>query len=367
MTTAHLMDSQPPSPAAGTKDVEITVVSGSDVAARQETWSRLWSELPPGPIGADPRWLAILRDGLGHRPYGLEAHVAGQLQAILPLAYVATPLFGRFLVSLPFVSSCGVLAADESLVMPLLNRAVQLADELRVKHLELRLERPLEHPDFQPSAANKILMRRTLPATSDALWKEIDSKVRNQIRKGEKQGFDVQWGGQDRLESFYRVFSRNMRDLGTPVFPRRFFAGILSHFGPDAEFCTVSLKEQPVAAALLLHGRGTTKVPCASALREFSATNANMFMYWQLLKRAVERGQTTFDFGRSTIGSGTERFKAQWDAEAAPAHWISYVRDGRRTDLRKESATFALLSRAWKLLPLPVAEFLGPRIVRGIP
>jgi serine/alanine adding enzyme len=367
MTTAHLMDSQPPSPAARTEDVEIIVVGGSDVAARQAAWSRFSSGLPPGPLGADPRWLAILRDGLGHRPYCLEVRVAAELQAILPLAYVASPLFGRFLVSLPFVSTCGVLTADESFVTPLLNRAVELADELRVKHLELRLERPLVHPDFQPSTANKILMRRALPATAEILWKEIDSKVRNQIRKGEKQGFDVQWGEEERLESFYRVFSRNMRDLGTPVFPRRFFASILRHFGADAEFCVVSLKEQPVAAALLLHGRGTTKVPCASALREFSATNSNMFMYWQLLKRAVERGQTTFDFGRSTIGSGTERFKAQWDAAATPAHWVSYVRGGQRADLRKESKTFALLSRAWKMLPLPVAEFLGPRIVRGIP
>jgi FemAB-related protein (PEP-CTERM system-associated) len=229
------------------------------------------------------------------------------------------------------------------------------------------LEQPLAHPSLAPSSASKVLMRLPLPATADALWKQIDSKVRNQIRKGEKQEFAVQWGSQELLESFYRVFSRNMRDLGTPVFSRRFFSSVLTHFAAEAEFCVVNLSGRPVAAALLLHGRGTSKVPCASALREFSSTNANMFMYWQLLKRAVQRGQQTFDFGRSTVGSGTERFKSQWDAVATPAHWMRWVRRGKGSDLRKESGTFALLSRAWKLLPVPVAQWLGPHIVRGIP
>ncbi len=346
---------------------KVTVVRGDDAAVRQVAWTQFAGALPAAPLGADPRWLSVLRDGMGHRPYCLEASERGQLRAILPLAFVSSTLFGRFLVSLPFVSSCGVLTADASQVTPLVNRAVELADELRVKHLELRLEQPLEHPAFEPAHAGKVLMRRTLPDTIDALWKEIDSKVRNQIRKGEKQGFEVQWGSEGLLESFYRIFSRNMRDLGTPVFSRQFFASVLRHFGPAAEFCIVNLNDRPIAAALLLHGRGITKVPCASALREFSATNANMFMYWQLLKRAVDRSQATFDFGRSTVGSGTERFKSQWDAVAAPAHWIRYVRGGKRADLRKESGSFALLSRAWKRLPLPLAEWLGPQIVRGIP
>ena len=347
--------------------IEIAVVSGNEADLRLDAWMKLWRELPPGPLGADPRWLAVLRDGLRHRPYCLEARRADRLEAILPLAYVASTLFGRFLVSLPFVSSCGVLAADERCELPLVDRAVQLADELRVKHLELRLERSVEHAALCPSAASKVLMRRPLPATADALWKEIDSKVRNQVRKGEKQGFEVQWGREELLPHFYRVFSRNMRDLGTPVFPRQLFSSILTHFSPDAEFCVLTLRDQPVAAAMLLHGRGMTKVPCASALKEFSATNANMFMYWQLLKRAVERGQAVFDFGRSTVGSGTERFKAQWDAVASEAVWLTYSRSPGGSDLRKESAKFQFFTQVWRRLPVPVAEWIGPTIVRGIP
>jgi FemAB-related protein (PEP-CTERM system-associated) len=293
--------------------------------------------------------------------------VAGRLAGLLPLSFIRGPLFGRFLVSLPFVSCCGVLARDTLLVEPLVERAVRLADELRVKHLELRAAEPLAHAALSPSLADKVLMRRPLPPTVEALWKDLDSKVRNQVRKGEKQEFQVQWGRTEVLEDFYRVFSRNMRDLGTPVFGRRFFSALTQHFVGEAEFCVVRLNSQPVSAALLIHGRAITKVPCASALRQFNATNANMFMYWQLLKRAVERGAETFDFGRSTVGSGTEKFKAQWGAQATPAVWQCYFRLKKRADLRKESPVFAALSRAWRLLPVRVAEWVGPSIVGSIP
>jgi FemAB-related protein (PEP-CTERM system-associated) len=330
-------------------------------------WSDFCRSLPPGPIGADPRWQLVLAEGMGHVPYTIEARAEDKLCGLLPLALVRGPLFGRFLVSLPFVSSCGPLTSDPALTQPLVARAVALADELRVKHLELRLPEPVSSPSFGPAAASKVLMRRPLAGSADALWKDLDSKVRNQVRKGEKQSFEVAWGRDELIEPFYRVFSRNMRDLGTPVFSRRFFAAILRHFGADAELCAVKLNGESVAAGLLVHGRGISKVPCASALREFNATNANMFLYWQLLKRAVERGSGVFDFGRSTVGSGTERFKTQWGAEASPAVWQCYHRRKRRADLRKESPAFALLTRAWRMMPLRVAEWVGPAIVRGIP
>jgi serine/alanine adding enzyme len=346
---------------------ELRVVSGAAAFDSLPQWTTFARSLPPGPIGADPRWLAVLSDGLGHVPYVIESWSDGKLTGLLPLALVRGAIFGRFLVSLPFVSSCGLLATAGEKSQPIVGRAVELANELRVKYLELRLPAAVEHPALRPFTANKVLMRRELPASSEALWKDIDSKVRNQVRKGEKQSFTVQWGRDELLDSFYCVFSRNMRDLGTPVFGRKFFAAILRHLGDDAEFCVVSLREQQVAAALLIHGRGVTKVPCASALREFNSTNANMFLYWQLLQRAIERGSDVFDFGRSTVDSGTERFKAQWGAEGTPAVWQRYSRRGRVADLRKESPIFSALTRVWRRLPLRVAEFVGPAIVRGIP
>src|SRR5207302_1810373 len=123
-----------------------------------------------------------------------------------------------------------------------------------VRYLELRHERAVAHPDLKHSRTDKVHMRLNLPGDTCGLWKDLDAKVRNQVRKGEKNGLTVSWGGSESLGDFYTVFSRNMRDLGTPVYGRRLFAAILEQFPDRAEFCTVRAGKEPVAAALLLHG-----------------------------------------------------------------------------------------------------------------
>jgi FemAB-related protein (PEP-CTERM system-associated) len=210
-------------------------------------------------------------------------------------------------------------------------------------------------------------MRLPLPGDADTLWKQFSGKVRNQIRKAMQQGFEVVWGREELLTPFYRVFSRNMRDLGTPVFSLRLFAAMLTHFAGDAEICAVKLNGLPVAAGIVVHGRGQTQVTSASSLRAFNSHCPNMLLYWHLLQRAIERGQTTFDFGRATVDGNTYRFKQQWGAVASPAVWQFYMRQGCATDLRPENGKFQLATRVWRHLPLSLTRWIGPAIVRGIP
>jgi FemAB-related protein (PEP-CTERM system-associated) len=217
------------------------------------------------------------------------------------------------------------------------------------------------------SASTKVHMRLKLPDFPGPLWESFPAKVRNLVRKGEKSGLTVHWGRLDLLPDFYDVFSRNMRDLGTPVYGRRFFRAILSHFVDEAELCVVRLGQQAIAAALLLHGKGVTQVPSASSLREFNNTSANMLMYWHLLDRAIERKQAVFDFGRSTIDSNTYAFKKQWGAEPEGAVWQYHLRDGNTVDLRPENPKMQRLIRIWQRLPVRLTRWIGPGIVRGIP
>jgi serine/alanine adding enzyme len=304
---------------------------------------------------------------MGHRTLLVEALSSGRTVGLLPLAFVRSLIFGRFLVSLPYVNSAGVIAANDHVARRLIDRAVELADEYDVRFLELRHEREIVHPALSHTNNTKVLMRLNLPRTTDELWDSFKSKLRSQIRSGQKHGFEVLWGREQRLNEFYTVFSRNMRDLGTPVYPRELFSAILAQFPADAELCVVRLAGQTVAGALLVHGERSTQVPSASSLKSYNATNANMVMYWHLLQRAVERGQQLFDFGRSSIGSSTYAFKKQWGASPQPATWQYYLRKGSADRMRPESGRYDGLIRIWKRLPVWVTRLIGPTIARGIP
>jgi FemAB-related protein (PEP-CTERM system-associated) len=334
-----------------------------------EHWSRweAFARLRRGPLSYHPAWLAVLHRGLGHVPYCLEVVQGGETRGLLPLAYLHSLLFGRFLVSLPYLNYGGAMTEDAAVARLLIDRAVELSDRLDVRYLELRHERAVDHPALAAGPVAKVHMRRPLPATAEALWAELSPKVRNQVRKGQKGGLEVAWGGVELLSDFYAIFSRNMRDLGTPVFGRSLFLGALHQFPDRAELCVVRAGGRAAAAALLIHGWGITEVPSASSLRELNATCANMLMYWHLLGRAIGRGQGAFDFGRSSPGSGTYQFKGQWGAAPAPAQWQYYVRSGSVASMRPDSPRNRRLIRLWQRLPVGVTRLLGPAIVRGIP
>lgn len=340
---------------------DLSLASGRE-AIHQPRYAEL------GDVAADGLcWLNVLRDGLQHEPYLIEASTDGRVAGVLPLALVKGPFFGRFLVSLPYVNSSGVVAREEAVSTQVLDAAVALADRLDVRYLELRQERKIVHPALTHKNESKVLMRLKLPDSVDELWNRFKSKLRSQIRSGEKHDFTIDWGGLDCLDAFYHVFSRNMRDLGTPAYSRRFFQAILTRFAGRAELCVVRLNGEPVASALVTHGDRISEVLSASSLRAFNSTNANMVMYWHLLRRAVERGQQVFDFGRSTVDSNTYRFKKQWGAEPSPSIWQYYLRRGSIGDMRPDNAKFGLAIRAWRQLPVWFTRLIGPTIVRGIP
>lgn len=321
----------------------------------------------PAPLSRHPAWCLVLKHGLRQVPYCLEAAANGQTQGFLPVTYVSSLLFGRFLVGLPYLNYGGVVADDDESAGRLVDRAVRLADRLNVRYLQLRHEVAFEHPSFAYKSAAKVNMHRPLPTTASRLWDALPAKVRNQVRKGRKSGLNVVWGGEERLADFYEVFSHNMRDLGTPVYGRRLFASIVRQFPERAEFCVVRLGARPLAAALLLHGWGMTEVPSAGALRPWNSTCANMLMYWHLLERAVERRQTVFDFGRCTPGGNTYRFKKQWGAAPRPTEWQYYLRRGEVEEMSPYNPRYLRYVRWWQRLPLPVTRLAGPWIVRGIP
>jgi FemAB-related protein (PEP-CTERM system-associated) len=346
---------------------QVRRLTGKELACRLPALEACLLRRERFPLSQHPRWLSVLAEGLQQVPWAIEAMDGhGETVGFLPLMYVKSWLFGRFLVSLPYLNTNGVLAED-AVAPSLVDEAIRLAGELQVRQLELRHERALAHSGLNSTRTDKVHMRLALPDFPGPLWEGFKASVRNQVRKGEKSELTVSWGGQDQLDAFYSVFSRNMRDLGTPVYGRGLFRSILAQFPGEAELCVVRQGNEPVAGALLLHGRGVTEVPSASSLRQYSSTCANMLMYWHLLERAVLRGQKVFDFGRSTEGSSTWKFKKQWGAKPEPAVWQYHERTGSAGDVRPDNPRFQRLIALWRRLPLRLTRWLGPVIVRGIP
>jgi FemAB-related protein (PEP-CTERM system-associated) len=347
--------------------IEVRTYTSAELSKHLPRWETFVRRNGQVPLSRHPGWLMVLQQGLQHEPYCLEAIEEGRTQGLLPLAQVRSWLFGRFLVSLPYLNSGGVLADDPQVSQQLIDRSVQLADELQVRYLELRHETALAHSALTERMTGKVHMRLDLPASPQEMWNHLPSKVRNQIRKGQRAGLTTTWGGEELLPEFYEVFSENMRDLGTPVYGILLFQSILQQFPGQAELAVVRSGPQAVAVALLLHGWGVSEAPSASSLRHYRSINANMLLYWHLLERSIQRGHRLFDFGRSTKESSTYRFKKQWGARQEPAEWQYYPRQGLPAEMRPENPKFQRLIRLWQRLPVSVTRLVGPWIVRGIP
>lgn len=352
---------------AAANNVEIRTHDQDSLPAIRPEWSEFVSRGGRVPLSYHPGWLKALEHGLSHVPYMLEAIDDDETVGLLPLAFVKSRLFGRFLVGLPYLNYGGVIAEDEVVAGRLIDRAIALADELDVRHLELRHKRAIDHPRLTTRSGHKVHMILTLPATPDELWKQLRSNVRNHIRRGQKNGLIVIWGAEELLPEFYAVFSHNMRDLGTPVYSGSLFRSALRQFPDQVELCVVRLEGRPVAAGMLVHGWKTTEIPSASSLRKYNSTNANSVMYWNLLERAIQKGQETFDFGRSTPGTSVCSFKEQWGAKPEPAEWQYYMRGGTADDMRPDNPRYRRLIQTWQRLPVWLTRWIGPIVVRGIP
>ncbi len=351
--------------ATATEGSGVCVLSGDSVTRRL---SGALCQQPAAFPARDLRWLRVLQEGLRQEPYLIELSYPDGRLDWLPLMFVKSFLFGRYLVGMPYLNSGGVDQVNhEGSARPLIDSAVQLADKLKCNHLELRHETAVPHPALQAENRSKVHMRLHLPRTSEQYWTGLKSKLRSQIRKGLSENFTADFGGEELLQDFYAIFSRRMHELGTPVYGRALFRSILRNLPNDSEICRLRLGNRPVAAAILVHGAEVTEVPSASALTQFNPQNANLVMYWHLLQRAIERGSRQFDFGRSTEGSGTYNFKKQWGAEPSPAVWQYYVRRGSADDLRPDNEKHRRRIEIWKKLPLWLTKRMGPKIVRGIP
>lgn len=307
-------------------------------------------------------WRPVFEEELGHEAVYLAAMRGTTIAGVLPLVSVKSWLFGSAMVSLPFLNYGGVVADDRPAADALVEAAKAAAADRHLKYVELRHTK--RHFASLAFKDHKVAMTAPLPSDEGASWKALDNKVRNQVRKAQKSGLQAACGGVELVDEFYDVFSRNMRDLGTPVFPRGLFTHVLTRVDGTRAY-VVRSGTKPVAAGITVAFRGTTENVWASSLREYRAQCPNMLLYWTMIEDAIRSGYRTFDFGRSTPGEGTYHFKKQWGAVEAPYAWEYALPASQSLPAGGTSSTVALATRMWTKLPLPIANALGPSISRS--
>lgn len=309
-------------------------------------------------------WRSVMERVYGHECLYLAAYDdAAALAGVLPLVRVKSALFGHFLVSMPFLNYGGPLGTPDAIVA-LVARASELARESGVKLLELRSRVPL--PIDLPVSHRKITVLLDLPESEPALMKQLDAKLRSQVRRPQKEGVAVRFGA-DQVAPFFEVFAHHMRDLGTPTQPRRLFETIAATFPEDAWFGCAWYEGRPIACGCAFRWGAELEMTWASSLNAHKRIAPNMLLYYRFMERALDAGVRTFNFGRSTPDSGTHRFKSQWGSRDEQLWWYDLSAGGTVTTPSPTDSGYAWGPRIWKRLPAAVATALGPRIVRYIP
>ena len=346
-------------------DTELTILRLDPLdRAAAASWDAYVLACPQATFFHRSGWQRVLQQSFGHEGYFLYAQVDGRIEGVLPLAHVRSRLFGNALVGLPFAVYGGVAATSPEAAAALEQEAQTLAKRLKVPHLELRnVQR--QHDDW-PMQDLYVTFRKAILPEEEANLLAIPRKQRAMVRKGIKNGLTsaIDAG----VERFFALYADNVHRHGTPAMPKRYFQALRDEFGADCEVLTVSGPDGRALSSVMSFYFRDEVLPYYAGDDEAARDLAgNDFKYWELMRRACARGLKLFDYGRSKQGTGSYSFKKNWGFEPTPLHYeyCLYQRDNVPQN-NPNNAKYKLLIATWRRMPLGLANWLGPFVVRGL-
>ncbi|MBE0436023.1 MAG: FemAB family PEP-CTERM system-associated protein [Methylomicrobium sp.] len=308
-------------------------------------------------------WKAVIERAFGHETYFYYIENNGKITGILPLARIKSPLFGHALCSLSFCVYGGIVAEDEESYAMLDQEACRLAAELKVDYLEMR-NRVQKSPE-RPYKELYVTFRKTLDPDPEKNMLAIPRKQRAMIRKGINAGL-VSVIDQN-VDRFYQAYSESVRNLGTPVFAKNYFQILQDVFKDQCEILTVEKDGQLIASVMSFYFKDEILPYYGGGNDQARSVQGNDFMYWEVMRRAVDKGVKTFDYGRSKVGTGSYRFKKHWGFEPEPLIYeFHLVKADRLPDINPLNPKYRLFIAAWKRLPLPVSRVVGPWLSKDL-
>ena len=336
-----------------------------EVALDDPRWDAYLRSRPDATIFHRMAWQRSAARTFGYRFRGLLALRDDRTAGVLPLFQVPGFPVGTSLISTPLAVYGGVVADDDAAGAAIRDAARAMGETLGARYVELRGGMRFEG---LPVKDLYVTFRRPMVSSHDANFTAIPRKQRTSIRAGQKRGLTHRTGGAELLDRFYPIYSHSVRNLGTPVFPRRLFTILMEEHPDESGILLVETDGHFVAAVLSFFDRGQVLPYYAGTLRGAYRYSASDYMYWSLMCHAADRGCTVFDFGRSKRDTGAFHYKRHWGFEPTPlAYQYDLVKDRAVPDLSPRNPRFSLAIQAWRMLPLPVAERIGPAIVRYFP
>lgn len=328
-----------------------------------EQWDAFVDACPEATFFHKAGWKTVIERSFKHKTHFLYAEEDGKIVGILPLAHIKSLLFGNALTSLPFCVYGGVATENEEAREALDKAACDLARELGVDHLEMRnIER--RKPE-RPFKELYVTFRKEIDSDPEVNLKAIPRKQRAVVRKGIKAGLK---GVEDQtIDRMYEAYAESVRNLGTPVFSKKYFAILKEVFADQCEILVIEHEGQVIAGVMSFYFKDQVLPYYGGGTSAARNLYGNDFMYWEVMCRAAGRGVKIFDYGRSKRGTGSYRFKKHWGFEPEPIHYeFELVKATEMPDLNPLNPKYKLFIETWQKLPLPISKFVGPFLSKDL-
>lgn len=330
--------------------------------ADRHIWDAYVLNHPDGSLFHLDRWRQAIDRAFGHPSHALIAEEGGRVVGLLPLGEIDSRLFGHYLVSAPFAELGGPLADTPEAAEKLLDKAAEIGRERNCAYVELKNRWPM---DGLPTKDLYVNFSKAILPEVEANLAAIPRKSRAAVRKGIDEGLTAAFG-HDQFDAFYEVMAQSYHQLGTPIFAKGFFRAFLDVFGDDVEVMVVRERTGvPVACVLTFYFKDRVMPYYAGSLWEYRRLCPNDFKYWELMKRACERGCKVFDYGRSKIDTGSFSFKKHWGFEPTPlAYQYRLLSADEMPNLSPANPKYQRKIELWRKMPLALTKLVGPPLAR---
>ena len=343
-----------------TLPVSIRLLSAGDEAR----WDAFVQSCPEATFFHLSGWRRVIERAFGHRTYYLLAERGGVISGVLPLTHIKSMLFGNSLVSNAFCVYGGPAATDGASRAALEQEAITIGQRVGVGSLELRTI-TRTHDDWPCKEDLYVTFRKPISPDVDTNMKAIPRKQRAMVRKGIQNGLHSVID--ENVDRLHRVYSESVRNLGTPVFPKAYFRALKEEFADRCDVVTILKDQEAVASVLNFYFRDEVLPYYGGGTSAARVLAANDFMYWEVMRRACEKGYTNFDFGRSKVNTGAYDFKKYWGFPATALNYQYWLAPGQQMpDVNPLNPKYQIMINIWRRLPLSVASLIGPRLARSL-